>query len=156
MQLGGRLELHKPPPAQLSQCPSGRQVSSSQAPGHSLVDLVVYQYAKFGALNQRVNKTRSSENRSGWLLLIPRVQYHDPGFSILNIIWLSDPFPMIFRESRTIMSNSLHIFSALYASWPHEFIQRISTSALYSRQKISLKIKFQRSCFVDYLDWPGQ
>ena len=43
--------------------PSGRQVSSFH--WHLLVDLAVYQYAKFGALNRRINKTRSSENRSG-------------------------------------------------------------------------------------------
>ena len=62
---------------------------------------------------QRINKTRSSENRSGWL---PQVQY--PIFSILSIIWLSDPFPMFPRASRTIMDNSLHVSSAFYASWP--------------------------------------
>ena len=91
----------------LLNCPSGRQVSSS----HQLVGLAVYQYAKFEALNRRINKTRSSENMSGQL---PRVQY--PRFSKLPINWLSDLFPMFPRASRIITDNILHLSQAQYAS----------------------------------------
>ena len=92
----------------------GRQVSSS----HLLVDLVVYQYAKFGALNQRIYKSRSSENLSGWL---PREQY--PRFWILPTIWLSNLFPMFPRASRTIMDNILHLSSAKFPSWLRELMR---------------------------------
>ena len=80
-------------------------------------------------------KQGQSENRSGWL---PQVHY--PRFSILPIIWMSVLFPMFPRASRTIMDNSLHVSLALYASWVHE-------DHATSTWKISLKIKFQRSCF---------
>ena len=93
---------------------SGRQISAS----YQCVNIFSYLCPKFGALNRRIDKTRSSQNRSG---LLSQVQH--PRFSILPITWLSDLSPMLNRASRTIMDITQHASSVVYASWPHTIKQ---------------------------------
>ena len=76
----------------------------------SVVDLLVYLCEKFGALNQRINETRSSELRLS--------QIHRLRISVLSITWLSGLSPMLNRASRTIMDISEHTSSVVFASWP--------------------------------------
>ena len=76
---------------------SGSRISSS----HEFVNLLVYLCEKFGALNRRINETRSSKNRPEQLSqLLP------PRFSILPIIWLSGLSLNRASRTRTIMDNS--------------------------------------------------
>ena len=113
--LGARVELRKPAPAQLSLLQASFFFSHKLAcwPGCLPVCKVWSTQSKPG-----INKTRSGENRS---VRLPQVQY--PRFSILPIIWLSGLFSMFPRASRTMMDNSLHLSSTLYASWLLEFMR---------------------------------
>ena len=108
---------------------TGGRISSS----HQFVSLLVYLFAKFGALNRRINEIRSSKNRSG---LLSQVQ--PPRFSFLPIIWLSDLSPMLSRASRTIMDISPHASSVVFASWPRA-IKRPHHHTLDRTWKILLK-----------------
>ena len=74
---------------------------------------LVYLSAKFGELNQRINEIRSSENQ--WW---PPPQVATLIFVKQLTLWLSDLAAMLPRASWTIMDNSLHASSPLYASCP--------------------------------------
>ena len=78
---------------------------------HLILNLIVYLFAKFGALNQRINEIRSGGN---WLQPLPEVQ--TSRFSIPTIFGLSDLVAIFPRASGTIMDSNLHVSSHLYAS----------------------------------------
>jgi hypothetical protein len=78
---------------------------------HSIVNLVVYLCAKFGALNPRINNIRSIKN---WWRQVPEVWNRI--FSIPTIFWLSVLVSMRLMALRTIMDSILHSSSHLYAS----------------------------------------
>jgi hypothetical protein len=73
----------------------------------SILNLVLYLCAKFGALDPRINEIRSRKDRSR---LIPEVCTRR--FSIPTIFGLSDLVSIFTtRASETIMDSSLHISS---------------------------------------------
>ena len=119
----------------LHRCPSDWRQYSSRL----IVNLVVYLCAKFGALNPRINEIRYCE-----IVLHPPPEVLSPRFSLPPILSLSDLAPMFPRVSGTIMDNSLHVSSQLYASRPRE-IKRPQDHTF--RRKLSLNILSHWSCF---------
>ena len=85
---------------------------------YSIVNLVVYLCAKFGALNPRINEIRSGENRSH-----PPPRERTPRFFVLPILWLSDLVVMFPKASGTIMDKNLHSSSHLCASQHRDMLQ---------------------------------
>jgi hypothetical protein len=71
---------------------------------HLIVNSVVYQCAKFGALNPRINEIRSDKK---WFQTVLQVQPETQRFSIATISWLSNLVTMFPRASGTIMNNNL-------------------------------------------------
>lgn len=67
--------------------------------------------AKFGALNQRINEIRSSENLWWPLPQVLTLRSVKP-----HILWLCDLPAMLSRASWTIMDNSLDAYSPFHAS----------------------------------------
>ncbi len=102
---------------------------------HWIANLPVYQCTKFGALNPRINKTRSDII---WFLPLHQVQ--TPRFYILVIFWLSNLAKMYPRASGTIMDCSLYVSSHLNAS----ILQAMEWD---SKWKFSLKNMFHWSGF---------
>ena len=118
----------------------GGRISSSDL----FINLLVYLCAKFGALNRRIDDTRSIENGPS---LLSKVQ--PPRFSVLPISWLSDLSPMLNRASRTIMDISRHASSVGQASWP----STIKQPQNHTLEKFHQRIYFITPASVEYLDW---
>ena len=112
-QSGSDFEQHKLAPAQHSHW----QGNFFLAPDDQFVNLLIYQCAKLGALNQRirVKETRSGENRPG---LLSPVQ--PPKFSKLPTFWLSDLSSVHNghqRPSWTTANSKMNLQDRLWC-WP--------------------------------------
>ena len=76
----------------------------------------------------------------------------DGGCEIKNAIAIPDslsyllsgfwPISMILRASRTIINNSLHVSSALYASWPREFMRPQPCSRAYLEGRFRTEVYY--------------
>ena len=77
-----------------------------------ITNLPVYQYAKSGAPNPRINWIRSDK-----ICFPPLLQVLTPRFYVPTIFWLSNLVAMFPRASGILMGSSLHAFSHSYASW---------------------------------------
>ena len=86
-------------------------LTSPSKSSQSIVNLVVYLCAKFGALNPRMNDIRSRKNRSR-----PVPEVWNRIFSIPTIFWISALVAMCLMALRTIMDSILHVSSHSYAS----------------------------------------
>ena len=116
---------------------SGRRSFSYHLSVNLLSIYVQTSTAKFGAVNRRINETRSSENRYGLVSLV-----QPPRFSVLPITWLSALSPFLNRASRTIMDISQHASSVV------QRLPQIGIVEYFSDAAIPEKIKGSESCII--------